>query len=146
MQQNVARVRAILRTNLKYWMWSTIASTLGYALILRVLFNSNLTSWKNESVNYWPILAVLLFALLPILVYVGGVGWKNVHGVTGENLNTKAVKRHLFIVGGVVWISAACIPIALLMGWTLLAMIASGVGLLAWGIGLRLFFSYVQTV
>jgi hypothetical protein len=97
--------------------------------------------------KFWllPVLVITLFAL-PILVYVWNIISDRFGGVQTVSRDTKIIKRNLSIVLGITWASLACGLVALIMGWDLSVIVASAVGVLAWGLALKLFLGYVQAV
>jgi len=144
MNQTVARVKAILRTNIKYGVFSAVVLTLLY-VAAAVWLNPYKLPLVGEVIRYWPVLVAVLF-ILPVLIYLDDIISGYIGGVMEVKRDTKAIKKHLFLAVGGMWSSIACVLVALPMGWSLLAIVASVVGTVAWGVTLKLFMGYVQSL
>ncbi len=147
MKQTIARLKAILSTNLHYFVTSSLVSAVIY-IVLALAFDKSSPFFSNlVFTRHWLLFVIGAFFLLPSLIYLSFAVSQYSYGVTGKQINAKIVKRHLFLAAGVMWISVGCFAMAKLAGsLDYMLFAASVVGLLSWVIMFRLFFGYVRTL
>jgi hypothetical protein len=147
MRASLTRIKAILSANLDYFVIAAVVIAIAFGVGLWFIKHFGLM-FHNPTFNaVWLIAFVTLIFVLPIYGYVSFHTSRLGSGLRSVELDTKVMKRSLFVYSGILWASLAWLVIGFLLNdVNYLLYTASVVIVLSWYAIVKLLVRYVFTL
>jgi hypothetical protein len=133
MRASLVRIKAIFSANFSYFVSASVVTTVIFGIILWALKAFNWSLDNATLNNVWMMVFIACVFLLPIYGYVSFHVSRLSSGLLTNNLDTKIMKKSLFIYSGILWASLGWLVISfLLKDVSYLLYSTSAVAALSW--------------
>lgn len=147
MKATLLRLKEIFGANFSFFITSAVISMILYGVELIVIKHNSSLDISNSHNVIWTTVFVSALFLLPIYNYVAFNLSRVSSGTKKLELDTRVMKRSLFIAAGIIWAS---------LGWMIIAQINRNMQLLfftstvvitlGWHVILKMFIKYGYTL
>jgi hypothetical protein len=115
MKASLVRIKAIFSANFSYFVTATVVTAIIFGVILWAIKAFDWSLDNTTLNNVWLIVFISSIFLLPIYGYLSFHISRLSSGLLTTNMDTKVMKKSLFIYGGILWASLGWLIISFLL-------------------------------